>query len=122
MAKAHIETIDGATVNLEGTPAEIAAVLKELNIKPQPTVLTPRLANAGRVRKPKRKTTLVDLLDELIADHFFKKPKGLGQVKEQLANLGHHYPLTSLSGPLQRIVKSRRLRRFKESGKYVYAQ
>src|ERR1039457_5650618 len=122
MAKARILASDGAEVNVEGSPSEIAALLREMNIKPghlgsssKPDPVAKPIAKSGRA-------TLADLLDELIGDQFFKKPKGLGQVRKQLGDLGHHYPLTSLSGPLMGYVRKRKLRRFKESGKYLYSQ
>lgn len=121
MAKARIVTPDGAEVHVDGTPSEIAAVLKELKI-------TARAASASaspptKTTKPKSdKTTLPGLIDELIGSKFFAKPKGIGDVRTQLADLGHHYPTTSLSGPLQGHVRKRKLRRFKKDGKYVYAQ
>lgn len=52
-------------------------------------------------------------LEELIDDGFFKKPRGLSEVKAELANRGHHIQRTSLSGPLQNLCKQRRLRRQK---------
>lgn len=42
---------------------------------------------------------------------FFKKPKTMTDVKVELENRGHHIPLTSLSGPLQALCKSKLLRR-----------
>ena len=122
MAKAHIVTVNGGTVNLEGTPAEIVALLKDLKIQAHPATGSPAKTANSRTPKKKARTTINDLLDELIGEQFFKKPKGLGDLKKQLANLGHHYPLTSLSGPLQGYVKKRKLRRFMDDGKYVYAQ
>ncbi len=121
MAKAHFVTADGSTVNLEGTPSEIVALLKELKVQASPAAASGKMANSSRGKKRSR-TTVSDLLDELTEEKFFKKPKGLGEIRMQLANLGHHYPLTSLSGPLQRYVKDRKLRRFKQDSKYVYAQ
>ncbi len=120
MAKAHIVIADGSTVNLEGTPTEIVELLKELKVQPSPSAASPKIAQ-NKARKRSR-TTINDLLDELTAEKFFKRPKGLGEIRAQLANLGHHYPVTSLSGPLQSYVKDRKLRRFKKDGKYVYAE
>ena len=119
MAKARIMTAEGAEVNLEGSPSEIAAVLKELEINSQPQLAQHRI---GRATRRSGRTTLGGLLDELIGDQFFKKPKAIGEVRKQLANLGHHYPVTSLSGPMMGYVRKRKLRRFKESGKYMYSQ
>jgi hypothetical protein len=50
-------------------------------------------------------------LRELVDDGFFKKPKTITNVKAELENRGHHIPMTSLSGPLQRFVQQRVLRR-----------
>lgn len=119
MAKARIVTADGAEVNVEGTPAEISALLKELKIKPA------RASTGNAAAKAKAKTrraTVPGLLDGLIEEKFFAKPKGMGDIQRRFADLGHHYPLTSLSGPLQWHVRRRKLRRFKKDGKYVYAQ
>jgi len=52
-------------------------------------------------------------IHELIEEGFFKKPKTISQVKAELENRGHHIPLTSLSGPLQRLCQERSLRRQK---------
>jgi hypothetical protein len=53
---------------------------------------------------------------EMVEEAFFKKQKALGEVKDELANRGHHIPLTSLSGPLQTLCKEKVLRRQKASG------
>lgn len=117
MARAQIETPDGASVKLEGTPAEIAAVLKELKVKPKAdgTVKAKTKGKGGKV-------TIPSLVEELKHEGFFKKTKTLGDIKKRLGELGHNYPLTTLSGAMQGEAKKRRLRRFKQDGKYVYAQ
>ena len=58
-------------------------------------------------------------LVELCDDGFFAKPKTIAQVKAELENQGHHIPVTSLSGPLQRLCQRKVLRRqkVKASGK-----
>jgi hypothetical protein len=122
MAKAVITTADGDVVNLDGSPSEIAEVLRKLKIERQGQPPVGKPAANVNVKRTKTRVTLTDLLEELIREQFFKQPKGLGQIKDRLANLGHHYPLTSLSGPLQTIAKARKLRRYKEAGKYLYAQ
>jgi hypothetical protein len=120
MAKARIVTPDGAEVNLDGTPSEIAALLRELKLAPV------QGAGGGIVvksrRSKSRRTTVPSLLDELIESKFFVKPKGMSEIQGRLADLGHHYPLTSLSGPLQSHVRARKLRRFRQDRKYVYAK
>lgn len=52
-------------------------------------------------------------VSELIDEGFFNKPKTITQVKGELENRGHHIPLTSLSGPLQKKCQQKELRRQK---------
>ena len=61
----------------------------------------------------------ITYLREMITEGFFKKPKAITDVKIELENRGHHIPLTSLSGPLQRLCKSRELRRQRSDGRFV---
>lgn len=57
-------------------------------------------------------------VEELVEEGFFKKPKTIANVKAELENRGHHIPLTSLSGPLQKLCQRRSLRRQRvKSGK-----
>ncbi|GMW05559.1 MAG: hypothetical protein QY320_08270 [Gammaproteobacteria bacterium] len=58
-------------------------------------------------------------VEELVAEDFFRKQKTIAQVKAELENRGHHIPLTSLSGPLQKLCQRKVLRRqrAKTSGK-----
>ena len=61
---------------------------------------------------------------EMKEDGFFKKPKTISEVKAELANRGHHIPLTSLSGPLQKLCQGKELRRQKTGDKkktFVYS-
>jgi hypothetical protein len=118
MAKAHIETPDGVVVKLEGTPGEISTVLKDINVKGKDAPAKKAKASGKRAGR----ATFPSLAEDLREDGFFKKPKSLGEIKSKLADLGHNYPLTGLSGPMRTEVKNRRLRRFKEKGKYVYAE
>jgi hypothetical protein len=46
---------------------------------------------------------------------FFREPKSIAEVCDELASHGWHYPQSSLSGPLQTAVQRRELRR--KSGK-----
>lgn len=70
-------------------------------------------APAERRRISKKKSGPQAYVEELVAEEFFKKPKTIAQVKAELENRGHHIPLTSLSGPLQKLFQKRTLRRQK---------
>jgi hypothetical protein len=54
---------------------------------------------------------------EMKGEGFFSKPKTISEIKAELANRGHHIPLTSLSGPLQRLCQDKELRRHKAGEK-----
>jgi hypothetical protein len=79
-------------------------------IEKQPP-LHPKVKAPGAKRKGRAGTALY--LSELIDEGFFHKPKTIAQVKAELENRGHHIPLTSLSGPLQKKCQTRLLRRQK---------
>jgi hypothetical protein len=76
---------------------------------------------AGRQRKvpdqtatrsaPGRKGTLTARLLSLREDGFFGTQRSLSDVREELGSRGFHYPLTTLSGAMQKLVRNRELRR-----------
>src|SRR5438105_12812226 len=106
MAKATITTPEGITISIEGTPKEISSVgedLKEKAAQAAPARRRPR-AKPGRV-------LLVDLIASLRDGGFFKRPRDLASVKSSLAEMGHHYPVTTLSPAMLRLVRRRNLRR-----------
>jgi hypothetical protein len=117
MAKAQIRFPDGTTVKVEGTPDEVSAVV-ERGRKAQ------EVAQRGTRAKGKARSQplqLVDLVANLIDGGFFKKkPKDLAAVKTALEEMGHHYPVTTLSGAMLREVRKRNLRRLKEDKRWVY--
>jgi len=117
MAKAQITTPEGVSVKLEGTAEEIVAVIRQAGLKSAPGKVNSKAKVATKTRP-----TVPGLVDELKGEGFFKQPKTLGEIQKRLADLGHHYPQTALSGPMQAQCKQRNLRRFKKDKKYVYAQ
>lgn len=54
-------------------------------------------------------------IEELIQEGFFEEQRTIADVKAELANRGYHIPLTSLSGPLQTLVREKKLRRQKKA-------
>ena len=115
MAKAHIRTKEGIEINVEGTPKEIAAFVHDLK------------RQAAEGGSPRRRTKgksgrvlLKDLLGSLRDGGFFKKPKDLASIKGALAEMGHHYPVTTLSPVMLRLVRRGNLRRLREKGRWLY--
>jgi hypothetical protein len=115
MAKAQVTTPEGISINIEGTPKEISALVDDLKKKAAAAEPARRRAkaNSGRV-------LLVDLIGSLRDGGFFKKPRDLASVKSALAEMGHDYPVTTLSPVMLRQVRRRNLRRIREKGRWVY--
>jgi len=117
MAKAQINFPDGTTVKLEGTPDEISAVVD----RGREVKETGRRSARVKVKAKSRPPQLVDLIANLIDGGFFKKkPKDLAAVKAALEEMGHHYPVTTLSGAMLRQVRKHNLRRVRQDKRWVY--
>jgi len=51
---------------------------------------------------------------ELVSEGFFKKARGIADVRKTLRDRGHHYPVTTLSPTLVRLTRAKTLRRTRE--------
>ena len=115
MAKAQITTPEGLKIDIQGTPKEISTVIDDLQ---------PRTKDAEPPRRRGRaksgRVLLVDLIASLRDGGFFKKPKDLAGVKSALEEMGHHYPVTTLSPAMLKQVRRRNLRRIREKGRWLY--
>ena len=116
MAKAHISLDNGTKVTLEGTPAEVAALIVQFGGRST----LPKQAKQSSHRKSTAKSGPVNLVSELIDGGFFKKPKELGAIKTALEEQGHYYPVTTLSPALLRLVRKKQLRRIKDKKRWLY--
>ena len=115
MAKAQITTPEGISIKMEGTPKEISAMVEDL--KKQSTDTEPR---RRRAKGKSGRVLLVDLIGSLRDGGFFKKPKDLASIKGALEEMGHHYPVTTLSPVMLKLVRKRNLRRLREKGRWLY--
>ncbi|HXR40052.1 MAG TPA: hypothetical protein VN776_13205 [Terracidiphilus sp.] len=118
MANAKITTPDGVSVDISGSPEEVSAVVDRVRAGLASTGATV----PARPRKKAGKIQIPDLVEMLKAEEYFKTPRGLGEIRRKFAEMGYHYPITTLSGAMQAQQKSRNLRRFMQGGKYVYVQ
>ncbi|HVO60792.1 MAG TPA: hypothetical protein VMT53_07640 [Terriglobales bacterium] len=118
MADAKITTSDGISVEVHGSPEEVATVVERLRSGTK--VQSKTQSRKTQHTKDRAVGGIPDLVTVLKEEDFFRVPKGLGEVRKKLAEMGHHYPLTTLSGAMQTQAKKRSLRRFKQDGKYVY--
>jgi hypothetical protein len=120
MAKAQITLPGGLMVSVSGTPDEITAVVFRLQgAGPTPKNATTSPARS-RSKTPSGRAQITDLVQQLIESGFFTKPKDLGAVKSALEEMGHHYPVTTLSPTMLRQVRKKNLRRLKEDSRWVY--
>jgi hypothetical protein len=117
MAKAQITTPEGIKISIDGTPKEIAALVEDL--KDKTTQARPERPRAKRKAGP---VLLVDIIASLRDGGFFNKPRDLAGVKSALAEMGYHYPVTTLSPIMLRQVRRRNLRRIREKGRWMYTR
>ena len=68
----------------------------------------PSKAQSGRKQQP---STLTERILAIRSEGFFKPQRSLSEVREALGSRGWHYPLTTLSGVMQALVRRRELRR-----------
>ncbi|HEV2491209.1 MAG TPA: hypothetical protein VGT03_15495 [Candidatus Acidoferrales bacterium] len=118
MPKATITTKDGAKVVIEGSAQEVQELLGRFHAPVKQAKSAPT-ARAG-VKSKKTLPSMTDGILELKQEGFFKKPKGLAEIKEQLASMGMIYEVTSISGTVLALVKNRSLGRIKEDGRWCY--
>jgi hypothetical protein len=120
MAKANLKTKGGTTVVIEGTPEEVALLVERIEgERPVVTSRAPRTRSRGGANAA-AKATPVNLISSLIDGGFFRKPKDLASVKVALEEMGHFYPVTSLSPALLRLVRRRQLRRLRDKKRWMY--
>ncbi len=120
MAKAQVTTPNGISVKVEGTPAEILTIIQDLEKEHGKAVKSaPKTRSLGGGRS---RSSLADLLSSLADGGFFKTPRDLAAIKAALAQAGHHYPVTTLSGAMLTKVRKRELRRLKEEGRWLYTR
>jgi hypothetical protein len=120
MAKAHLTTQSGSKITIEGTSDEVARLVTLLGEGPR----SPRSERGSDKKatktRDKQKATPINLVSSLIDAAFFRKPKDLAAVKVALEEMGHYFPVTTLSPVLLRMVRRRQLRRIKEKKRWLY--
>ncbi len=112
MPTASITMPSGATIVIEGTQAEVADLVAKFEAtdvhQGKPEVRALRGSTSSR-------TGPFELIVGLIEKGFFKTPRELGAVRAGLEELGHFYPVTTLSPVMLRLVRRKFLRRIKNN-------
>ncbi len=120
MAKARITTKSGSKITIEGDPQEVAAIIRQVQGR-EMSVIGRRGEKAKQAKKAKQqRVTPTNLVISLMDGGFFRKPKDLPALKVALEEMGHYYPITTLSPVLLRLVRKRQLRRVKDKKRWLY--
>jgi len=85
-------------------------------------VLETILLKKNSVMPIKHKLSITDKLIELRNSGFFDKPKSTKEIAEKLAEGGFTYPQSSLTDPLQRLVRKHELGRLKHNNIWGYVK
>jgi hypothetical protein len=121
MTNILIELRKQAEQSVEGMPDG------DLKVKAFETILAHLLSSAGTEKrheapdskplsrvKPKAGKAPASVTERLLSlkgDGFFSTQRTIAEIRQELKKNGWHYPITSLSGPLQVLVQQRNLRR-----------
>ena len=119
MAKAHLITKEGTKITIEGTPQEVAMLVKQLGGIHATSGRTNQLKGL-RKKRIQVKATPTNLVAGLIDGGFFKKPRELTAIKFALEEQGHKLQVTKLSPVLIRLVRGQQLKRTKDKKRWIY--
>ena|SRR2546430_2594081 len=124
MPSAKLTLANGTVVAVEGTAEEVGSLVELFS--------EPETQSVGQVVAKRRVTAAKKTTDRrgasgpaghirsLKDEGYFSSKRTISDVRQKLEEKGHIYPLTSLSTPLIRLVRSRDLRRLKEAGLWKY--
>jgi hypothetical protein len=125
MAKAHIATQSGTTIDIEGTPEEVAKIVAsvgETTVPAHGSTRTRRSSGktSGSARRSRKGKGPTQYVLELKEEGFFKQKRSLNDVRLALEQKGHIYARTSLSPILLNLTKSTQLGRVKDGSQWAY--
>jgi len=125
MPKAKIELPNGTVVTIDGTPEDVAKLLKLYSSStdvPDKTSTKKQSTGSKTPSKPSAKSPKGPMghIRVLIDEGFFKSRKSLADIQKKLEEKGHIYAQSSLSPALVRLVRNQEVRRLKESKGWAY--
>ena len=109
----------GTEITVSGSQEEITSIVSALEGKKTQHIRSKKETDST-AKGRKISSSPTDLILSLIDGDFFTKPKDLAAIKARLEELGHIYPVTTLSAIVFKMTRKRYLRRFKEEGRRVY--
>ena len=105
-------TLDYEIMEIKKTLEEHEERIKELE----------KLGKDEVKKVPIKRESIPDHLNYLKSEKFFDQPKFTMEIMERLAQEGYHYPLQSLTHPLQQAVRKGTLGRIKKEKKWAYCK
>lgn len=130
MPKATINLPDGTNITVDGNEAEVSRIVALISRSPSDTVATGHVNKSAKPMKAKanksvsgngtRRPGLTTYVLELKDEGYFKKERSLDDVLEALKQIGHIYPVTSLSETMLRLTRQKKLGRIDQGSKWVY--
>jgi hypothetical protein len=103
-----------AVEGMDEGPLQIAAfqtILAKLLTDSDPSEGIQRGPAKAPPSRAKQPDTLTGRILTIGSEGFFKTQRSLSEVREAVGSRGWHYPLTTLSGAMQALVRQRHLRR-----------
>ena len=105
-----LEILEKQNKKIDEILKKISSTQKENKIKPQKKIVKTK------------KESVFSLIENLKQENFFDTPRSLKEIQKELQKLNYHYEVTSLTNPLQRLVRQRVLGRILEKGKWAYVK
>jgi hypothetical protein len=106
-AERAVEDMDEGPLKVAAFEAILTKLLNDPDLRGQTLQDTAR-ARTGKEAQP---GTLSGRILAIGSEGFFKTQRSLGEIREALGSRGWHYPLSTMSGTMQGLVRQRRLRR-----------
>jgi hypothetical protein len=121
MADATVKLLSGAVVTVNGTPEEVAEILRRFeNTVPHSKQSAKSPKAKTKRREPSGSGVQALILSLKTEGYFTGQRRGLAEVQSALEGKGHIFPVTTLSPTMIRLVQAKELRRIKENGKWAY--
>lgn len=116
MSEACIDKPNGTRITIDGTPEEVARILRLIEESPRRRVPKTTKAPAKKKTKPRIEDFILELKDE----GFFNERRSRSEVTIALDTKGHSHSADSVGMGLLRMVRKKQLGRVKEGGKWMY--
>ncbi|CAE6486784.1 hypothetical protein [Candidatus Nitrosotenuis uzonensis] len=103
---------------LKDLDKRVAKIEQILNEKPKPE----NTESKQQKKLSSSKKSVSGLIMDMANDGFFDTPKAFAEIVDELKRRGYYYAKTSLTLPLQTLLRKKALGRISVSGKWAYVK